>query len=106
MLLNVPRENPHMFQLIRDMVGLSQAIKQYRAQLAMRCETCVFGRVPTPHVLDNRPEYIKPENVGNRLICLRGLEADPIVAGYRDGEIDSIILVHPNFCCVLYEAKR
>lgn len=104
MLLGRPRQ--HVMDLVADMVELKGLLGRLRAQGAMACQNCVFGRTPTPTVLDNLDQFAKPAMVGNRLICLRSIEPDPVVSGYAHGGVPAFVLVHPQYSCILYEARR
>lgn len=104
MLIGVPRQHP--MNLVQDMLELQYLLKRLREQQTMACDTCVFGRKPTPKVLDDADEFRRPELVGDRLVCLRGMEQDPIVSGYSFGGTPALVLVHPKFSCLLFEARR
>jgi hypothetical protein len=96
----LPSDDVH--QLILDCAQLSLAFKVERQRQHQACFNCKYGRKPTAELLD-LPEL--PAEASKRLMCLRSLEQDPVVGSFVNGKFDGIVLVHPSYLCLAYEAR-
>lgn len=90
--------------LVWEMSQLNAQLKALRRQSNLACRNCKHARKATPEFLEGRREFLHPEVIGDRMVCLKSISDDPAVGAYADGAFRGTVLTLPTYCCVLYES--